>query len=88
MRVKPRSSRDGIEGARDGALVVRLTAPPVEGEANVALGRLLGGALGVAPSAVSIVRGASGRDKLVALAGVSLAGARARLDAALASSRR
>jgi uncharacterized protein YggU (UPF0235/DUF167 family) len=87
VRVKPRSSRDGIEGARNGALVVRLTAPPVEGEANVALGRLLGGALDVAPSAVRIVRGAFGRDKLVALAGVSLAGARARLDAALAAVR-
>ena len=37
VRVKPRASRDAIEGEREGALVVRLTAPPVEGEANAAL---------------------------------------------------
>jgi uncharacterized protein YggU (UPF0235/DUF167 family) len=73
---------------RQGALVVRLTAPPVEGEANAALGRLLGRMLHVAPSSVRILRGASGRDKLVAVAGVSLSGARTRLEAALGTSRR
>jgi hypothetical protein len=73
---------------RQGALVVRLTAPPVEGEANAALGRLLGRMLDVAPSSVRILRGTSGRDKLVAVAGVSLSGARTRLEAALGASRR
>jgi uncharacterized protein YggU (UPF0235/DUF167 family) len=73
---------------RQGALVVRLTAPPVEGEANAALGRLLGRMLDVPPSAVRILRGASGRDKLVAVAGASLSGARARLEAALDATRR
>jgi len=67
---------------------VRLTAPPVEGEANAALGRLLGRMLDVAPSSVRVVRGASGPDKLVAVAGVSLSGARTRLEAALGASRR
>jgi hypothetical protein len=88
VRVKPRASRDGVDGVREGALVVRLTAPPVEGEANAALGRVLGRALDIAPSAVRILRGASGRDKLIAVAGVSAAGARARLEAALAGDRR
>jgi uncharacterized protein YggU (UPF0235/DUF167 family) len=72
---------------RQGALVVRLTAPPVEGEANAALGRLLGRTLDVPPSAIRILRGTSGRDKLVAVAGASLSDARARLEAALASAR-
>jgi len=76
VRVKPRASRDAIEGARDGALVVRLTAPPVEGAANTALARLLGRALGVAPSAVRIVGGATSRTKRVAVSGVGLAAAR------------
>ena len=67
---------------------MRLTAPPVEGEANAALGRLLGRMFHVAPSSVRILRGASGRDKLVAVAGVSLSGARTRLEAALGTSRR
>ena len=52
VRVQPRASRDALGGEREGALVVRLTAPPVEGAANEALARFLGKALGVAPSAV------------------------------------
>jgi len=79
VRVQPRASRDALAGEREGALVVRLTAPPVEGRANEALARILGKALGVPPSAVSVRRGASGRDKLVAVAGVDAATVRARL---------
>ena len=81
VRVQPRASREGLLGEREGALVVRLTAPPLEGRATQALARLLGKALGVAPSAVRVVRGETGRDKLVAVAGVSAAAARDRLQA-------
>jgi len=80
VRVQPRASRDALSGERDGALVVRLTAPPVEGAANEALARFLGEALGVAPSAVRVVRGASGRNKVVSVAGVDAATARERLS--------
>jgi uncharacterized protein (TIGR00251 family) len=80
VRVQPRASRESLSGERDGALVVRLTAPPVEGRANEALARVLGKALGVAPSAVRVLRGASSRDKLVAVAGLSAARARQRLE--------
>ena len=69
VRVQPRASRNGLGGEREGALVVRLTAPPVEGAANRALTRLLGRTLGVAPSAVTIVSGGSGRYKRVAVTG-------------------
>ncbi len=79
VRVQPRASKEALGGERDGALVVRVTAPPVEGRANEALARILGKALGVPPSAVSVLRGATGRDKLVAVAGVDAATARARL---------
>ena len=85
MRVQPRASRAGLGGARAGALVVRLTAPPVEGRANAALVRLLGRVLGVAPTAVTLARGATGRDKLVRVRGVRLADVRARLSRALGS---
>ncbi len=88
IRVQPRASRDALAGERDGALVVRLTAPPVEGAANEALGRVLGRALGVAPSRLWIVAGATGRNKRVAVQGVSLADVRARLEAALAGGTR
>jgi uncharacterized protein len=88
VRVRPRSSREAVEGIREGALVVRLTAPPVEGEANAALSRILGRTLDVAPSAVRILRGVSSRDKLVEVAGVSVSGARTRLEAALGAAGR
>ena len=81
VRVQPRSSKDALAGEREGALVVRLKAPPVDGAANEALARFLGKALDVAPSAVHIVSGTSGRNKLVAVSGIDVATARARLSA-------
>ena len=81
VRVQARAAQDAVSGERAGALVVRLTAPPVEGRANHALARVLGRALGVAPSAVRVVRGETARDKLIAVAGVSAALARERLSA-------
>ena len=79
VRVQPRSSREEVCGVRDGALVVRLTAPPVEGAANKALARLLGKRLGVPPSAVVIAAGSTSRSKLVVVSGVSEGEALARL---------
>jgi hypothetical protein len=79
VRVQPRASRDAIGGEREGALLVRLATPPVEGAANASLARLLGKQLGVAPTAVRVVRGAASRNKLVSVAGLDAATARARL---------
>jgi uncharacterized protein (TIGR00251 family) len=73
VHVQPRASRAGIAGWRpDGALGVRVTAAPVDGRANDAVTALLAGALGVPASAVVIVRGATGRDKYVRVAGLSV----------------
>lgn len=73
VRVQPRASRAGIAGWRpDGALGVRVTAAPVDGQANAAVEALLAEALGVRASAVEIVRGATGRDKYVRVAGLTL----------------
>ena len=82
MRVQPRSSREAIGGTREGALVVKVTAPPVEGQANAAVARLIGKVMGVPPSAVTLLRGSTGRDKLVHVAGLDRDDARARLIAA------
>jgi hypothetical protein len=79
VRVSPRASRDELVGERNGALVVRLTAPPVEGQANAALVRFLARHLGVAPSAVSVTRGAKGRDKVLLVAGARADDVRASL---------
>jgi uncharacterized protein (TIGR00251 family) len=80
VRVQPRASRDGLSGEREGALVVRLTAPPVEGAANEALVRLLAKTLGVAPSAVRVLSGATGRNKVVSVEGLDAVTARKRLE--------
>ncbi len=80
VRVQPRASQNALGGERAGALVVRLTAAPVEGAANDSLVRFIGKTLGLAPSAVEIVRGAAGRDKLLRIAGRSVAEVRARLE--------
>ena len=82
VRVKPRAARDELAGEREGALVVRLTAPPVEGEANAALVRLVSRVLGLPPSSVAIAQGAKGRDKVLVVAGLGAAEVRARLSAA------
>jgi hypothetical protein len=71
VRVQPRASRNEIVGWREDVLSVRVTAPPVNGRANAAVAALLAAALGVRPSAVTIVRGAKGREKVVSVAGLS-----------------
>ena len=73
IRVQPRASRSEVVGEHDGALKVRLAAPPVEGEANRELVRFLGKLLDVAPSRVSVVAGATGKSKVVEIEGVSVA---------------
>lgn len=71
--MQPRASRAGIAGWRpDGALGVRVTAAPVDGRANTAVALLLADALSVPASAVAIVRGATGRDKYVRVAGMAI----------------
>ncbi len=65
VAVQPRSSKAAIEGAHDGALKVRLTAPPVDGAANRQCVELLAKAFRVPKSAVEIVSGKSSKRKRV-----------------------
>jgi uncharacterized protein len=69
VRVQPRASRDEIVGERNGVLVLRVKAPPVDGRANVAVCRLVAKRVGVPPSRVRVVRGESARDKLLEIEG-------------------
>jgi hypothetical protein len=81
VRVQPRASRSAIGGWReDGTLTVRVTAPPVEGRANAAVGALLAAALDVPLGAVRVVQGERGRDKLVRVVGLTPADIRRRLE--------
>jgi hypothetical protein len=70
VRLQPRASRTELSGVRDGVLIARVTAPPVDGKANAALCRLVAGAAGVAPSRVSIVRGERARQKVLRVEGL------------------
>jgi uncharacterized protein YggU (UPF0235/DUF167 family) len=67
VRLTPRSGRDHVEGVRDGLLLVRVAAPPVDGAANEALLRLLGSELGLPRSSLRLVAGRTGRQKVVAI---------------------
>jgi uncharacterized protein (TIGR00251 family) len=70
VRVTPRASRDQIVGWRQGALVVKVTAPPVDDAANKALIKLLAKRAGVPRSRVRIASGGRGRRKLVEIEGL------------------
>lgn len=80
VRVQPRAPRDEVAGERTGALVVRLTAAPVGGEANAALVRFLSRRLGRPASAFHLLRGAGSRDKVLRLQGVTAAALRLGLE--------
>ncbi len=80
VHAKPRASRSAVRGVDDdGALVIALAAPPVDGEANDELVRFLARAIDVPKRAVRIVRGDRGRHKCVHIANIAPAELRARL---------
>ena len=64
VRVIPRASKPGIAGTRDGALLVRLQSPPVEGAANTELIQILAKALHVPRGSISIVAGERSRQSV------------------------
>ena len=73
MRVIPRAGRSEIAGLRDGTILVRLAAPPVEGAANVELIDLLARTLRIPKRDVTILGGERSRTKRVRVAGMSRA---------------
>ncbi|OGF03913.1 MAG: hypothetical protein A2W00_00375 [Candidatus Eisenbacteria bacterium RBG_16_71_46] len=84
VRVHPGARRAGLQGWRDdGALRIAVAAPPEGGRANRALLELLSDVLGVRRSALTLVRGASARDKVVDVRGLEAAELRRRIAVAL-----
>ncbi len=81
VRVQPRARVDQVVTVRNGVLVVRVTAPPLDGRANEAVCRLLATALAVRSSNLRIIRGERAREKSVAVEGLD----QADVDAYLAS---
>lgn len=73
VRVQPRARADAIVELRDGMLIVRVMAPPLDGRANQAVCRLIAEILDLRPARLSIVRGQHARDKVVAVEGLDQA---------------
>lgn len=79
VRVIPRAGRSRIAGLRDGAVLVRLAAAPVDGAANAELIDLLARALDIPKRDITILSGERSRAKRVRVAGMDRAAAIARL---------
>lgn len=69
VRVKPAASRTAVGGRHGNALVVAVTAKPVDGKATEAVLRAVAEAFGVSRSSVTLVIGATSRDKVIGIAG-------------------
>lgn len=67
LRIQPDARRSGFAGLHDGALKVRVAAPPIEGRANRELIEFLAETFGTAKTNVSLLRGASGRTKTASI---------------------
>ena len=72
VHVQPRASKNEICGIQGDALKIRLTSPPVEGEANRLCAEFLAKLLRVPKSAVTIVAGEKSRHKTVRVAGATI----------------
>ena len=64
LRATPNAGQNAMS-IEDGQLRVRVTAAPEEGKANAAIVKLAATALGIAPGRISVIRGETGRDKVL-----------------------
>ena len=71
VRVVPKSSRSEIVGEMDGALKIKIAAPPVDGAANEELIRVLSKRFGLAKNAVEILSGQTSKQKQVRVSGAN-----------------
>ena len=65
VHVQPRAKQSEIAGVREGALRIKVIAPPVEGAANAALKKLLSRFLGVSKTSIEIIKGKTAHRKLI-----------------------
>ena len=79
VRVVPRAGRTEIAGVRNGVIVVRLAAAPVDGAANVELIDVIARALHIAKRDVTIVVGERSKQKRIRIEGIDRETALARL---------
>ena len=71
VKVVPRATKNEIVGWLEGALKIRIQAPPEDGRANRALEELLAEALGLKKNAVTVAAGRSSARKRVEVVGLT-----------------
>jgi uncharacterized protein (TIGR00251 family) len=71
VKVIPRAGRTALAGIRDGSVLIRLAAAPVEGAANAELIAFLANLLDIPKRSISIVAGEKSRQKRVRIDGVT-----------------
>jgi uncharacterized protein (TIGR00251 family) len=69
--ILPRSSQNKISGLHDKALKIKLTSPPVDGEANKMLIKFLAKTLKITPASIFIASGATGRNKSISIENIN-----------------
>lgn len=83
VAARPGASRSAIQGVQGDALKVAIQAPPEKGKANKALTTFLAKSLGLRRAQVTLVGGATSRDKTLRFEGVTAPELRARIEACL-----
>jgi len=83
VHLQPSAKSNELVGLRDGVLWVRVTPPPLKGQANRALLELMAQSLMVSKNDLSLIRGHASRHKVVAIHGLSPTELRERLAQAL-----
>jgi uncharacterized protein (TIGR00251 family) len=83
VRAQPGARKSGVQGEHGSALKVAVQAPPEDGRANAALVEVLREALGLKRSQVELVSGATSRDKVFLVRGMTVAEVSAKLAALL-----
>ena len=69
IRLQPRAKSAGVVGERGDAIVIRVTAPPVDGKANAAIAKLLAATWQVPKTRLRLTAGATDRRKFFVLEG-------------------
>jgi hypothetical protein len=73
LHIQPRARRTELAGTHNGALKLKVQAPPVDDAANLAVVRFFSELLGIPKSRILITSGAKSRDKTLRIEGISVA---------------
>jgi uncharacterized protein (TIGR00251 family) len=83
VRVTPCARHNAVTAFRDGVWHIKIAAPPVEGKANERLIEFLSRTLDVRKSNLSVIKGQTGRSKLICISGLAQGEITLRLSAAI-----